>query len=115
MRFRLLIGGRRTLCRITLCLALCLPMLRSVAAASLDGTYDFNGSTHLTKYDLNGNIISNGSLGPDVQFNLATLTYIPDSNIVPEPPSFTLLAFGLMGLGIGVHCSRIGIRRDFQN
>ncbi|HEY2621341.1 MAG TPA: PEP-CTERM sorting domain-containing protein, partial [Acetobacteraceae bacterium] len=70
----------------------------------LYGTYGVDGSTHLTKYDLDGDILFNGLLGPRVQFTLDTLTFIPDLNTataVPEPTSFALLTFGLVGLGIG--------------
>ena len=78
MHFHSLISGRRVLCGVTLGLALCFPIPRDVAAASLDGTYDYNGSSYLTKYELNGNILSNGPLGTaagPIQFTLNTLTY----------------------------------------
>ena len=62
--------ANRTLWCVILGLALCLPMLPSAVGASLDGTFDENGTSRLTKYVLNRNILFNGKRGSPIQLTV---------------------------------------------
>ena len=88
-----------TLCRVILGLALCLPMLHSAAGAALDGTFDEDGTSRLTKYVLSRNILFNSKLGSSIQ-----LTVNPIEISAAAPVT-------IGGLGAGPSRAMVGFMR----